>query len=133
LGYRGAYVRQVAELVARGRIDLDAPGFARYDQAREMLLQLPGVGEKVVDCVLLFAYGKGEAFPVDVWVRRAVERLYFGGRRVRAAEIRAFARRRFGELAGYAQQHLFYAMREGLLPATAADARRRTARSPRWR
>lgn len=107
LGYRAAYVRDVARLVARGGFDLEMPGFASYDQARAMLLALPGVGEKVVDCVLLFAYGKGEAFPVDVWVKRAVERRYFGGRARTEQAIRAFARERFGPLAGYAQQHLF--------------------------
>jgi N-glycosylase/DNA lyase len=137
LGYRAPYVRAAARLVARGGFDLDAPGFASYDQARAMLLELPGVGEKVVDCVLLFAYGKGEAFPVDVWVKRAVERSYFSGRPRSEREIRAFARQRFGPLAGYAQQHLFYYYRSLGGPAarglTAAGARRRTARSPRSR
>lgn len=137
LGYRAPYVRDAARLVARGAFDLDGPGFASYDQARAMLLELPGVGEKVVDCMLLFAYGKGEAFPVDVWVKRAVERSYFAGRPRSEREIRAFARQRFGPLAGYAQQHLFYYYRVLGGPAhrrlTAAGALRRTARSPRSR
>jgi len=107
LGYRAPYVRQVARLVAAGAVDLNAPQAAPYDDARRMLLALPGVGEKVADCVLLFAYGKGEAFPVDVWVKRAVERWYFGGRARSMRQISAFARGRFGALAGYAQQHLF--------------------------
>jgi N-glycosylase/DNA lyase len=127
LGYRASYVRDVARLVARGGFDLNMPGFASYDQARAVLLALPGVGEKVVDCVLLFAYGKGEAFPVDVWVKRAVERRYFGGRPRSEQAIRAFARERFGPLAGYAQQHLFVGERaQGLRPR--ATARRRSSR-----
>jgi N-glycosylase/DNA lyase len=111
LGYRGRYVREVSRRVASGDIDLQAVGRAEYPAARQLLLTLPGVGEKVADCVLLFAYGKGEAFPVDVWVKRAVERWYFGGRRKTERQIREFAHQRFGPLAGYAQQHLFQAIR----------------------
>jgi N-glycosylase/DNA lyase len=112
LGYRARYVRDVARLVATGDLELPALRRCEYRAARQMLLALPGVGEKVADCVLLFAYGKGEAFPVDVWVKRAVERWYFGGRRKTEREIREFAHQRFGALAGYAQQHLFHYMRE---------------------
>lgn len=108
LGYRTPYVLAVARAVDRGAFDLNAPAAASYEEARAMLLRLPGVGEKVADCVLLFAYGKGEAFPVDVWVKRAVEGWYFGGRKRTERQIREFARERFGPLAGYAQQHIFY-------------------------
>lgn len=111
LGYRGPYVREVSRGVASGSVNLQAVGRAEYPMARHLLLTLPGVGEKVADCVLLFAYGKGEAFPVDVWVKRAVERWYFGGRHKTERQIREFARERFGPLAGYAQQHLFHAIR----------------------
>lgn len=108
LGYRAPYVQSVARKVADGAFDLGVPGKLPYGEARALLLELPGVGEKVADCVLLFAYRHLEAFPVDVWVKRAVERQYFGGRTRTEREIRAFARERFGLLAGYAQQHLFY-------------------------
>lgn len=108
LGYRAPYLRSVARLVSARGFDLRAPSALPYDDAKRMLLELPGVGEKVADCVLLFAYGKGEAFPVDVWVKRAVERWYFRGEPKTEREIRTFARHRFGDLAGYAQQHLFY-------------------------
>jgi N-glycosylase/DNA lyase len=65
------------------------------------------VGEKVADCVLLYSCGYREAFPVDVWVRRAMERYYSqAGSTVK--DIRAFADRKFGKLAGLAQQYLFY-------------------------
>ena len=107
LGYRAPYLRAAARLVVSGRIDLRAAFALRYDEAKRTLLELPGVGQKVADCVLLFAYGKGEAFPVDVWVKRAVERWYLRGEATNEREIRIFARRRFGALAGYAQQHIF--------------------------
>jgi N-glycosylase/DNA lyase len=107
LGYRAPYVRDLARLVARGEIDLEAVTRLPYDDARKTLLSLPGVGEKVAECVLLFGLGHREAFPVDVWVNRAVERWYSKGRPRAPRTIRAWARDRFGPLAGYAQQHLF--------------------------
>lgn len=107
LGYRAPYVRAAARLVADGRIQLDALSRAPLAEARERLLGVPGVGEKVADCVLLFGLRHTRAFPVDVWVQRAVERLYFRGRSRRLGEIRSFAEARFGQLAGFAQQHLF--------------------------
>ena len=107
LGYRAPYVREAARRVADGRLDLNRLRRLPDDEAREALRELPGIGDKVADCVLLFALGHVTAFPVDVWVRRAVERLYFDGRPRSLREIRAFARDRFGPLAGYAQQHLF--------------------------
>lgn len=107
LGYRIPYVRAAARQVAEGRLSLAALSRSDHASARSALLEIPGVGEKVGDCILLFGLGHGTAFPVDVWVRRAVERLYFRGRPRRLREIQAFARERFGPLAGYAQQHLF--------------------------
>jgi N-glycosylase/DNA lyase len=111
LGYRAPYVRDLARLVVRGEIDLHGLGVLPYEDARQRLLALPGVGEKVAECVLLFAYGIGAAFPVDTWVQRAVEHWYFGGRARTPRAIRAWARDRFGPLAGYAQQHLYAAAR----------------------
>jgi N-glycosylase/DNA lyase len=107
LGYRAPYLRAIARRVADGDVHLAAIGRLPYAEARAALLALPGVGEKVAECVLLFAYGFGEAFPVDVWVQRAVERWYLHGRRATPRAIRAWARERFGADAGYAQQHLY--------------------------
>ena len=107
LGYRAPYVREAARRVDDGRLDLDALGRLPEDDARAALCEIPGIGEKVADCILLFAFGRTATFPVDVWVRRAVERLYFDGAPMPVREVRAFARARFGPLAGYAQQHLF--------------------------
>lgn len=114
LGYRAPYVREAARRVADGRLDLDALRGLPEDEARAALCEVPGIGEKVADCILLFALGRAATFPVDVWVRRAVERLYFHGEPTPLREVRAFARARFGPLAGYAQQHLFAYAREHL-------------------
>ncbi|MDR7543490.1 MAG: DNA glycosylase [Armatimonadota bacterium] len=111
LGYRARYVRDLARLVADRTLDLDALSRLPLGEARSALLELPGVGEKVAECVLLFGLGHDEAFPVDVWVRRAVERWYFHGRSQTPRAIGAWARERFGALAGYAQQHLFVGAR----------------------
>ena len=74
-------------------------------------MHLPGVGRKIADCVLLFAYGFESAFPVDVWVMKALRQLYFPRRRVPAARLHRFAAEHFGPRAGYAQQYLFHYMR----------------------
>lgn len=111
LGYRAPYVRSVARQVANREVDLATLEDASFAEARKTLLALPGVGEKVADCVLLFAYGHGVAFPVDVWIQRVVERRYFGGRPQTPRHLRAFAQARFGSLAGYAQQHLYFSGR----------------------
>lgn len=76
-------------------------------EARETLMQIDGIAEKVADCILLYAYGRLSVFPVDTWIRQAMRRLYFGGQRVLDREIRALAAERFGPGAGYAQQYLF--------------------------
>ncbi len=107
LGYRAPYVRAAARLVADGRLEFPVLARMSVEDARGRLLEVPGVGEKVADCILLFGLGQTAAFPVDVWVKRAVERLYFRGRAATLRQIQTFARARFGSLAGYAQQHLF--------------------------
>jgi len=80
------------------------------------LMRLPGVGRKIADCVLLFAYGFQEAFPVDVWVMKALRQLYFPRRRVNRKRIEKFTTTYFGPNAGYAQQYLFHYMRTRVKP-----------------
>ena len=128
LGYRAPYVRAAARMVADGDIDLAALRRMPFEAARERLLEVPGVGEKVADCMLLFGLGQTAAFPVDVWVKRAVERLYFRGRPRTPKQIQAFARARFGLLAGYAQQHLFAYARAHLRDARGSEPARQTLR-----
>ncbi len=111
LGYRAAFVARTAEAVASGTVDLEALRSAPYADARVRLMALHGVGEKVADCVLLFSMEKLESFPIDRWVRRAVEERYFGGRTVPYATLASWAMETFGPAAGYAQQYMFYGRR----------------------
>ncbi len=106
LGYRAAFVWRTAQRVCEG-FPLDPLPEMGFEQAKQLLLTLHGVGEKVADCVLLFSCGYREAFPVDVWVHRAVTAA-FTDTGSSPKELRAFARRRFGALAGLAQQVLFH-------------------------
>lgn len=108
MGFRAPYLRAAAQRVAMGEIDLAAIGRMELAAARAELLRFAGVGEKIADCVLLFAYGFPPAFPVDVWVHRVLTKYYFRGRKVPVARLREFVRRHFGPHAGYAQQYLFH-------------------------
>jgi N-glycosylase/DNA lyase len=78
----------------------------RYEGLRADLLELPGVGNKVADCVSLFGFGRLEAFPIDVWIERAMERLY--GVTGSYDRLRHFAAERFGPYAGYAQEYIYH-------------------------
>jgi N-glycosylase/DNA lyase len=111
-GFRSRSVCEATARVSSGETDLDAIARLDYHRAKEALMRLRGVGEKVADCVLLFSMGKHEAFPVDVWIQRAVRYLYFDGRDISPAEIRVWAAEKFGPLAGYAQEYLFAYARE---------------------
>lgn len=108
LGFRAPYVAAAAREIAEGRLDLAALEELTTVEAREALIRLPGVGPKIADCVLLFAYGRQDAFPLDVWLLRALAALYFPGRRPTLARLRRFADTHFGPWAGYAQQYLFH-------------------------
>lgn len=103
-GYRDKYLIGTAHRVAAGKFDLRRPYDLAYNEAKKYLMQLPGVGPKVADCILLFGYGKKDAFPVDVWIARAMKR--FGEFKSREAAS-DYAIERFGEDAGYIQQLLF--------------------------
>jgi len=112
LGYRAKNLAATAQRLAGGALNLSEPDRLPTPQAREYLMRFPGVGEKVADCVLLFAYNKWDAFPVDVWVERALRELYFKRRRKPTPkQLRAFSRTHFGPYGGYAQQVLFHWIR----------------------
>jgi N-glycosylase/DNA lyase len=111
MGFRAPYLLATARRIAGGRPGLAALGRVSMDEARAALLELPGVGRKIADCVLLFGYGFATAFPVDVWVLRALRTLYFPRRRVSPGRLRRFSETHFGPHAGYAQQYLFHYMR----------------------
>ena len=123
VGYRAPYLIETARRVCEG-FPLDGLCRMPYGEAHKLMTTLPGVGDKVADCVLLFGCGHAEAFPVDVWVARLL-RDWFGltcnSRPVMARQ----ARERLGAHAGILQQFLFHAARMG---AMAADGELRIER-----
>ncbi|MBI4358074.1 MAG: DNA-3-methyladenine glycosylase 2, partial [Candidatus Omnitrophica bacterium] len=115
LGYRAPFLLAGARILARGRELLDKIRKADYQEAKACLLKFPGVGEKVADCVLLFGFQNYEAFPVDIWIYRAMKKLYFRNREVSEKRIREFAQRRWGKYAGYIQQYVYHGARKGVI------------------
>ena len=114
LGYRAKHLLATARLIASGEIDLDRWSSLSDNDLRERLCQLPGVGVKIANCVMLFAYERLRAFPIDVWIERVLKREYFPGKRkVTPGQLRAFCEKYFGEHGGYAQQYLFHHARKG--------------------
>jgi N-glycosylase/DNA lyase len=111
LGFRAPYLAGAARAVASGKIDLSRLSRLTMEEARAALVELSGVGPKIADCVLLSAYGFPRAFPVDVWIERALRQLYFPRRRPTAKRLRHFSQTYFGPHSGYAQQYLFHYMR----------------------
>jgi N-glycosylase/DNA lyase len=121
LGFRARHLFVAARQIAAGEISLDHVATLPTPAAREELMRVRGVGEKVANCVLLFAYGRLEAFPIDVWVERVLRRLYFRrGSRVKPGTLRLFSERHFGPNGGYAQQFLFHWIRND--PTALEDA-----------
>lgn len=110
-GFRAPYLLATARRVAAGECDLACLHRLPLAEARAELVKLPGVGPKIADCALLFAFGFPTAFPLDVWVLRALRQLYFPRRRVTLKRLRNFAASHFGPHAGYAQQYLFHYLR----------------------
>lgn len=106
LGFRARYISETAKFLSARPGWLDETEALPYLAAKARLTELPGVGEKVADCVLLFGAGKLEAFPVDTWVLKSLARRY-GLDGWRPAQVAHFGRTHFGPLAGLAQQYLF--------------------------
>src|SRR5262249_18039576 len=111
-----------ARRIASRELDLERLRELSVESARAELMTLAGVGRKIADCVLLFAYGFPTVFPVDVWVMKALRELYFPKRRPGPKRLRQFSESYFGPHAGYAQQYLFHYMRtkRNRLPRTAS-------------
>ena len=120
LGYRAPYLKMTARLVAEGKLPIDQLRLIEYDATKRALLGCDGVGDKVADCVALFGFEKYEAFPIDVWMERAM-RYYFRHRKMTRKLLHDYARRHFGAYAGYAQQYLYHYMRN-MRSAEAAPA-----------
>ena len=109
LGYRARNLLATARLVANGEVDLEKMAALSDADLRARLCELPGVGAKVANCVMLFAYERLRAFPIDVWIERVLKEKYFPRKRkVTAQSLRDFSATYFGEHGGYAQQYLFH-------------------------
>ena len=113
LGFRAKTLLGSARMIAEGALDLGNVAQLDDDAARSELCRLPGVGEKVANCALLFGFGRLRAFPIDVWIERVLRELYFKRKRkVTAQRLRAFSAEYFGPFGGYAQQYLFHHARK---------------------
>ncbi|HJJ54646.1 MAG TPA: DNA glycosylase [Methanocorpusculum sp.] len=112
-GYRDAYIANTASFVVAHPAWLKSLHDASYDDAKTLLMERKGIGDKVADCVLLFGCETYEAVPVDVWIERILRTQYFPDRETKLPYKTAssFARKHFGDYAGYAQEYL-YAQRE---------------------
>jgi N-glycosylase/DNA lyase len=107
LGYRAENLLKTARLLADGTIDLEAIAKQPTARLRQTLQMLPGVGVKVANCILLFAYERLDAVPIDTWIHRILLAMR-KGRDGTPAVLAAYARRRLGPYAGYVQQYLFH-------------------------
>ena len=112
LGFRAPYVDKTANLVAAGALDLDELVRIPYLEAKARLMECPGIGSKIADCIAVFSLEKLEAFPIDVWVRRALGEWYFPGQKTPTDRVLLeWALEHFGRYGGYAQQYLFHGRR----------------------
>jgi N-glycosylase/DNA lyase len=123
LGYRAKYVSETAKIVYENGFEFASLRGIAYEQARKELLNFPGVGLKVADCVLLFSLGRLGAFPVDVWIKRVILK-YYGSyfpkeftwkisskkslTSLEYERLNLLGRRYFGDYAGYAQEYLYH-------------------------
>jgi N-glycosylase/DNA lyase len=118
VGFRAKYIADTVEKINNSlcgeykkEYDLDFIKAQTDDGCHEALQVFNGVGPKVADCIMLFSMNKYSSFPVDVWVKRAMQHFYLAPD-VSLKKIRDFGRDKFGELSGFAQQYLFYYARE---------------------
>src|SRR5207253_4275246 len=109
LGYRAKTLRATARLVSSDECDLESWSALPDGDLRKNLCELPGVGVKIANCVMLFAYARLRAFPIDIWIERVLRQRYFPRRKkMTAQQLREFSETYFGEHGGYAQQYLFH-------------------------
>jgi 3-methyladenine DNA glycosylase/8-oxoguanine DNA glycosylase len=109
LGYRAKNLRATAQQIASGAVDLASWSGLSDLELHDRLCALPGVGTKVANCVMLFAYERIGAFPIDVWIERVLREKYFAQRQsATKKELAKFASGYFGAYGGYAQQYLFH-------------------------
>jgi len=105
-GFRRKYLIETSRCI--GRSKLFALKNLPYQDARKILMDLPGVGRKVADCTLLYSLDFLEAFPMDIWIKRGLQQVYFQGKRVGKKTMEEFVSNHFGPYAGYAQLYLYH-------------------------
>ena len=106
-GFRAKYLQHAAEYCTNN-LDLYNLPAHKYAKLKESLLEIHGVGDKVADCIALMGYGNLNAFPIDVHIKRSMERLYFKGEKQKMKDIHEAASEFWGEYRGYANQYLFH-------------------------
>jgi len=126
VGYRAKTIKSIAEKIVTGSLTIDELYQCKYDDARKTLTSIYGIGNKIADCILLFSLEKTEAFPIDVWMGRAIFMYYkrlIHNRKVtfmngnknlsddQYSILSEIMRNHFGKYGGYAQQYLFYHIR----------------------
>jgi len=130
VGYRAKAIKALADHIVSGNLDIDHLVRIRYHDAKDELLKVYGIGNKIADCILLFSLEKLDAFPIDVWILRALSRYYSwlfnenqnqNQNKFKMTEkitinqykiLSEIIRNYFGKYSGYAQQYIFYYMRE---------------------
>lgn len=116
LGFRDKRIYETTRIINENKELLEELKHENdIEKLREKLLKFPGVGPKVADCIMLFSLNKLEVFPIDVWVRRVMNELYIKNEdetKIKKEQIQELARQKYGNLAGIAQQYLFYWRRE---------------------
>lgn len=116
-GFRSKYIIETINQLNNGEINLSYIADLDDDACHNELKKFSGVGPKVADCIMLFSMSKYSAFPVDIWVKRAMQYFYLAPD-VSLPKIRQFARKKFGNISGFAQQYLFYYARENNIQIT---------------
>lgn len=111
IGFRAKYIKNTVEKIYLNTEELNSIISSNDDECHNNLQNYNGIGPKVADCIMLFSMGKYSAFPVDVWVKRAMQHFYLAPD-VSLKKIREFGRDKFKNLSGFAQQYLFYYARE---------------------
>ena len=115
LGYRSKYILDASRIIASGEIELDELKKIKYNQAKELLLKIPGIGDKVADCIMLFSLEKLDAFPLDTWMLKILQKYYSDifciDKKTMSKKIYENMHEKvlehFGKYAGYSQQFLF--------------------------
>ena len=112
LGFRAPYVYGASQAVLEGKLDLAALVQMPYLEAKAALMEIKGIGSKIADCIAVFSLDKLEAFPIDVWIRRALAEWYFPDQKTPPDRVLLeWAQEHFGRYGGYAQQYLFHGQR----------------------